>query len=70
MLVMMMENQATASSIGVDDNCNIQKGHCTVATCRAVGRFENMGGGGANSNPSLEGEGFASIFMAKYEARV
>ena len=42
-MVMMMENQATASSIGVDDNCSIQKGHCTVATCRAVGRFEILG---------------------------
>ena len=30
MLVMMMENQATASSIGVDDNCNIQKGHTAL----------------------------------------
>ena len=30
MLVMMMENQTTASSIGVDDNCNIQKRHCTA----------------------------------------
>ena len=53
MLVMMMENQTTASSIGVDDNCNIQKGHCTVATCRTVGRFEILGSGGANSNSSL-----------------
>ena len=52
MLVMMMENQATASSIGVDDNCSIQKGHCTVATRRAVGRFGILGSGGANSNPS------------------
>ena len=40
--------------------------HCDMAccnhTCRAVGRYENPLGWGANSNPRpFEGEGFASI---------
>ena len=67
-MVMMMENQATASSIGVDDNCNIQKGHCTALLQHAEpseGSKFWVWSGGANSNSSLLKEKALFQLMAK-----